>query len=62
MYSSVVLLHYLSRFPLAACDIPHSVLVHLSRHGAEVGIFAPDIPQMHVIDHCKGEPTEGETR
>uniref|UniRef100_A0A8C0CPZ1 Glutamine amidotransferase class 1 domain containing 3 n=1 Tax=Balaenoptera musculus TaxID=9771 RepID=A0A8C0CPZ1_BALMU len=39
-----------------------SILVHLSRAGAEVQIFAPDIPQMHVIDHTKGQPSEGETR
>lgn len=38
------------------------MLVHLSRAGAEVQIFAPDIPQMHVIDHTKGQPSEGETR
>ncbi|KAG8430150.1 hypothetical protein GDO86_018384, partial [Hymenochirus boettgeri] len=37
------------------------VLVHLSRAGAEVKMFAPDIPQMHVIDHSKGQPSE-ETR
>lgn len=38
------------------------VLVHLSRGGAEVQIFAPDIPQMHVVDHTKGQPSESETR
>ncbi|KAG8513714.1 Periodic tryptophan protein 2, partial [Galemys pyrenaicus] len=37
------------------------VLVHLSRAGADVQIFAPDIPQMHVVDHTKGQPSE-ETR
>lgn len=31
-------------------------LVHLSRSGAEVSMFAPDVAQMHVIDHTKGEP------
>ena len=25
-------------------------------------MYAPDAPQMHVIDHCKGEPAQGETR
>ncbi|XP_076826053.1 glutamine amidotransferase-like class 1 domain-containing protein 3, mitochondrial [Clavelina lepadiformis] len=30
-------------------------LVHLSRAGVSVSMFAPDIPQMHVIDHIKGE-------
>ncbi|XP_036099553.1 glutamine amidotransferase-like class 1 domain-containing protein 3A, mitochondrial [Molossus molossus] len=39
-----------------------AVLVHLSRGGAEVQIFAPNIPQMHVIDHTKGQPSESETR
>ncbi|XP_072826159.1 glutamine amidotransferase-like class 1 domain-containing protein 3, mitochondrial isoform X1 [Vicugna pacos] len=39
-----------------------SILVHLSRGGAEVQIFAPDISQMHVIDHTKGQPSEGESR
>lgn len=41
---------------------PCRILVHLSRGGAEVQIFAPDVPQMHVIDHIKGQPSEGETR
>lgn len=39
-----------------------AVLVHLSRAGADVSIYAPDIPQMHVLNHAKGEVTEGETR
>ncbi|XP_053421663.1 glutamine amidotransferase-like class 1 domain-containing protein 3, mitochondrial [Nycticebus coucang] len=39
-----------------------AILVHLSRGGAEVQIFAPDVPQMHVIDHSKGQPSESETR
>ncbi|KAK2509225.1 hypothetical protein MC885_009193 [Smutsia gigantea] len=39
-----------------------AVLVHLSRGGAEVQIFAPDVPQMHVVDHAKGQPSESETR
>uniref|UniRef100_A0ABK0LIS6 Glutamine amidotransferase class 1 domain containing 3A n=1 Tax=Rattus norvegicus TaxID=10116 RepID=A0ABK0LIS6_RAT len=38
-----------------------AILVHLSRGGAEVHIFAPDVPQMHVIDHTKGEPSEKES-
>ncbi|XP_056146130.1 glutamine amidotransferase-like class 1 domain-containing protein 3, mitochondrial [Lampris incognitus] len=32
-----------------------AVLVHLSRGGAEVQMFAPDVSQMHVIDHGKGQ-------
>ncbi|XP_004594209.2 glutamine amidotransferase-like class 1 domain-containing protein 3, mitochondrial [Ochotona princeps] len=39
-----------------------AVLVHLSRGGAEVQLFAPDVPQLHVIDHTKGQPAESETR
>ncbi|KAG5264020.1 hypothetical protein AALO_G00271240 [Alosa alosa] len=33
-----------------------SVLVHLSRAGAEVKMFAPDAEQMHVVNHCEGKP------
>jgi enhancing lycopene biosynthesis protein 2 len=36
-------------------------LVHLSRHSANVHVFAPDIPQKHVINHLTGE-TMPETR
>lgn len=35
-----------------------AVLVHLSRGGATVKMFAPNIDQMHVVDHMKGAPTE----
>ncbi|KAM4700597.1 glutamine amidotransferase-like class 1 domain-containing protein 3, mitochondrial [Discoglossus pictus] len=35
-----------------------ALLVHLSRRGAEVKIFAPNIEQMHVVDHLKGSPTD----
>ncbi|PVD30911.1 hypothetical protein C0Q70_10186 [Pomacea canaliculata] len=35
-----------------------AVLVHLSRKNARVSMFAPNINQMHTIDHIKGEPTE----
>ncbi|KAM8977783.1 glutamine amidotransferase-like class 1 domain-containing protein 3, mitochondrial [Pelodytes ibericus] len=34
-----------------------AILVHLSRAGADVKMFAPDISQIHVIDHSKGQPT-----
>ncbi len=30
--------------------------------GAEVQMFAPDVSQMHVIDHVKGQPVEKESR
>ncbi|KAJ8004523.1 hypothetical protein DPEC_G00137160 [Dallia pectoralis] len=39
-----------------------AILVHLSRGRAEVQMFAPDVAQMHVIDHGKGTPTEATTR
>mmetsp|Transcript_23945 Transcript_23945/g.40682 ORF Transcript_23945/g.40682 Transcript_23945/m.40682 type:complete len:234 (-) Transcript_23945:23-724(-) len=39
-----------------------AALIHLSRKGAEVKCFAPDKPQMHVVNHLTGEPAEGETR
>ena len=29
-------------------------LMHLSRHRADVSMFAPDVKQMHVIDHTRG--------
>ncbi|XP_041662791.1 glutamine amidotransferase-like class 1 domain-containing protein 3A, mitochondrial [Cheilinus undulatus] len=35
-----------------------AVLVHLSRGGATVNMFAPNMDQMHVINHLKGEPAE----
>ncbi|XP_053733131.1 glutamine amidotransferase-like class 1 domain-containing protein 3, mitochondrial [Synchiropus splendidus] len=35
-----------------------AVLVHLSRGGASVKMFAPNVEQMHVVDHSKGQPTE----
>ncbi|KAL8598333.1 Glutamine amidotransferase-like class 1 domain-containing protein 3, mitochondrial [Nucella lapillus] len=35
-----------------------ATLVHLSRNKADVDIFAPDIEQMHVVNHIKGEPME----
>lgn len=37
-------------------------LLHLDETGAEITCFAPDKEQMHVINHAKGEPVEGETR
>ena len=36
------------------------MLVHLSRAGADVSIYAPDVPQMHVINHVKGEEMDEE--
>lgn len=36
-------------------------LYYLDRAGAKVQCFAPDKPQMHVVNHLTGQPT-GETR
>ncbi|KAM3836203.1 glutamine amidotransferase-like class 1 domain-containing protein 3, mitochondrial [Diretmus argenteus] len=35
-----------------------ALLVHLSRAGAKVQMFAPNADQMHVVNHCEGKPTE----
>ncbi|CAG07314.1 unnamed protein product, partial [Tetraodon nigroviridis] len=35
-----------------------AVLVHLSRGGASVSMFAPNVEQMHVINHLAGKPSE----
>ncbi|XP_055499737.1 glutamine amidotransferase-like class 1 domain-containing protein 3, mitochondrial [Leucoraja erinacea] len=35
-----------------------AVMVHLSRAGAEVQLYAPNVNQMHVVDHKTGQPTE----
>ncbi|HUH37812.1 MAG TPA: isoprenoid biosynthesis protein ElbB, partial [Spongiibacteraceae bacterium] len=37
-------------------------LLALEQQGASYQCFAPDIPQMHVINHLTGEPMPGETR
>lgn len=37
-------------------------LLHLDEAGADVTCFAPDKPQMHVINHAAGEEAAGETR
>lgn len=37
-------------------------LLCLEQQGARYEMFAPDIPQMHVINHLTGEPAEGESR
>ncbi|XP_072127378.1 glutamine amidotransferase-like class 1 domain-containing protein 3, mitochondrial [Mobula birostris] len=35
-----------------------AVMVHLSRAGAEVQLYAPNVKQMHVVNHLTGQPTE----
>ena len=37
-------------------------LLALDRAGAEIIMMAPNIPQMHVVNHLTGEAAEGETR
>lgn len=37
-------------------------LLSLARHGLSVQCFAPNVPQMHVINHVTGKVAEGETR
>ena len=37
-------------------------LLSLEQQGATYQCFAPDIEQMHVINHLTGEPVEGESR
>jgi enhancing lycopene biosynthesis protein 2 len=37
-------------------------LLSLEQQGAEYQCFAPDIEQMHVINHLTGEPEEGASR
>lgn len=37
-------------------------LLALDRHGAEAVMCAPDVPQMHVVNHLTGDVAENETR
>ncbi len=37
-------------------------LLSLDRRGAKLVAMAPDIEQMHVVDHVKGAPAEGQRR
>ncbi|MBD3267171.1 isoprenoid biosynthesis glyoxalase ElbB [bacterium] len=37
-------------------------LLYLDRAGAEVQCYAPDKPQMHVVNHATGNEAEGESR
>lgn len=49
---------------LDGAEIQEAVLtlLALDRAGAEVKIFAPDVSQMHVVDHQNGKPVQGERR
>ncbi|KAJ7310358.1 hypothetical protein JRQ81_007268 [Phrynocephalus forsythii] len=35
-----------------------AAMVHLSRQGAQVELYAPDVAQMHVVNHVTGQLTE----
>ena len=37
-------------------------LLFLDRRGARVTAMAPNVAQMHVVDHVKGQPASGENR
>ncbi len=37
-------------------------LLSLDKRGAQVVCLAPDVDQMHVVDHAKGKPAEGQRR
>ncbi|XP_014675702.1 PREDICTED: ES1 protein homolog, mitochondrial-like [Priapulus caudatus] len=39
-----------------------AVMVHLSRGGVKMQLFAPDIDQMHVVNHLTGNPADGQRR
>lgn len=39
-----------------------STLLSLDRRKAKVQAFAPDVPQMHVVDHVRSEPVAGASR
>ncbi|MBC8404392.1 MAG: isoprenoid biosynthesis glyoxalase ElbB [Planctomycetes bacterium] len=49
---------------LDGAEIREAVLTLLSidRLGAAARCFAPDMEQMHVVDHLRGEPAEGQSR
>jgi enhancing lycopene biosynthesis protein 2 len=55
---------------LSGCGVYDGAEVHesvitllaLDKAGATIICMAPDVPQMHVIDHLKGEPAAGENR
>lgn len=55
---------------LAGCGVYDGAEIHeavltllaLDRAGAEIVCLAPDVPQMHVVNHLTGEPAAGETR
>jgi enhancing lycopene biosynthesis protein 2 len=55
---------------LAGCGVYDGSEIHeavitllaLDRHGVEAIVCAPNMPQMHVVNHLTGEPEHGATR
>ena len=55
---------------LAGCGVYDGAEIHesvltllaLDRAGVEIVCLAPDVPQMHVVNHLTGKPAPGETR
>lgn len=55
---------------LSGCGVQDGSEIHesvfllnaLSKHQASVTTFAPNVNQMHVVNHIKGEPNEKESR
>lgn len=55
---------------LSGCGVYDGAEIHesvitmlaLDRHGAEMVLCAPNVPQMHVVNHLTGEVAEGEQR
>ena len=55
---------------LSGCGVYDGAEIHesvvtmlaLDRHGAEMVLCAPNVDQMHVVNHLTGEVAEGETR
>ena len=55
---------------LSGCGVYDGAEIHeavitlsaLDKAGAKIICMAPDVSQMHVINHIKGEPAEGEIR
>jgi len=53
---------------LSGCGVYDGAEIHeatltlyfLDKAGADIRCMAPDVPQMHVIDHRAGEPVDGE--
>jgi enhancing lycopene biosynthesis protein 2 len=53
---------------LSGCGVFDGAEIHeavisslaLARQGASVQCFAPNVPQLHVINHLTGEVSEGE--